>query len=68
MGPSNSFMARMQEDMKRYRDKREAVRVSIIERFMVKKISPDKLHPNPDDEFTLVNVGPSERIVEQYAQ
>ncbi len=68
MTPGNSFMERMQEDMKRYRDRREAVRVSIIERFMVKKVSPEKLHPNPDDEFTYVNIGPSERIIEEYAQ
>ena len=65
---NNPFMKRMQEDIKRYKDKREAVRAGIIERLTVKKIDPNELHPNPDDEFTYVNIGPSERIIEQYAQ
>ena len=65
---ANSFMKRMQEDIQRYKDRRETVRVGLIERLMVKKISPELLHPNPDDEFTYVNIGPSERIIEQYAK
>ncbi|MCR4604627.1 MAG: ParB N-terminal domain-containing protein [Eubacterium sp.] len=65
---SNSFMKRMQEDIKRYNDHRNTIRVSLIERLTVKKIDPNELHPNPDDEFTFVNIGPSERIVEGYAQ
>ena len=67
MASLSPLMKRMQEDIQRYKDRREAVRVSIIEKMMVKKISPEKLHPNPDDEFTYVNIGPSERIIEQYA-
>lgn len=65
---SNPLMKRMQEDISRYRDRREAVRVGIIERFTVKKIDPNELHPNPDDEFTYANIGPSDRIIEQYVR
>ena len=65
---NSSLMKRMQEDISHYQDRREAIRAGIIERFTVKKIDPNELHPNPDDEFTYVNIGPSERIIEQYAQ
>ena len=68
MASKSPLMQRMQEDIKRYRDRREAVRAGILEKFMVKKISPEELHPNPDDEFTYLNIGPSERIIEEYAQ
>ena len=68
MALANAFMKRMQEDIQRYKDHRAAVRAGFIERFTVKKIDPNELHPNPDDEFTYVNIGPSERIIEQYAK
>ena len=34
---------------------------------VIKKISPDKLHANPDDEFTDPNIGPNDSIVSNYS-
>ena len=68
IGSRSPLMKSMQEDISRYRDRRETVRAGLIERFTVKKIDPNELHPNPDDEFTFTHIGPSERIIEQYVQ
>ena len=65
---SNPLMKRMLDDIQNYKDRRKAVRAGLIERLTVKKIDPNELHPNPDDEFTFPNIGPSGRIIEEYAQ
>ena len=42
------------------------VRTLMMERLFVKKVSPGKLHPNPDDEFCSPRVGPNYRIITDY--
>ena len=39
-----------------------------LKRFLTTKVDVMKLHPNPDDEFTKPEVGPSYRIISEYEQ
>ena len=42
------------------------VKASLFERMFVKKADPEKLHPNPDDEFCDPEIGPNNEIVSEY--
>ena len=42
------------------------VKASFTERAMVKKVNIEKLHPNPDDEFCVPDIGPNYSIVHRY--
>ena len=44
------------------------VKASVFERLTKKKISCDALRPNPDDEFCVLGVGPSYRIISEYEE
>ena len=68
MTVNSELMKRMQEDIKRYADRRASVRVNLIKKLLIKKLPPERLHPNPDDEFTYVNIGPNESIIERYVR
>ena len=57
----------IQEDLKKMEGHRETVKASLFEKMLPKKVSPDKLHVNPDDEFTFPNIGPNLAIVENYS-
>ena len=65
-GLRSSFCAYIQEDLDAYEGKREIVRASLFERLVVRRISPDEMHVNPDDEFAKPEVGPSDRIINEY--
>lgn len=68
MSFSKDLLDRIRHDIESYKDRRELVRVSILEKLIVHKLPPEMLKPNPDDEFTYDNIGPSERIIESYCQ
>ena len=68
MSWSSEFLERIRSDIEKYKDHREMVRVSILEKLIVRKRPPDVLKPNPDDEFTHDNIGPSDRIIEGYCK
>lgn len=68
MGYIDSLTKRIQEEAKKYSNRREVARANILEILSTKYLSPDELHPNPDDEFSDPDVGPNESIVEQYVQ
>ena len=38
-----------------------------FERLTVRRVSPDEMHVNPDDEFAKPEVGPNDRIINEYA-
>ena len=44
------------------------VKAGPLERMFVKKMRPDKLHPNPDDEFCSPNIGPNYSIISDYVK
>ena len=66
MGYTDKLGKRIQEDIAKYQNRRETVRASIMEVLTVRFLSPDRMHPNPEDEFCDPEVGPNESIVEDY--
>lgn len=68
VGLRSAFFAYVQDDLEAYEGKREVVRASLFERLTVRRISTDEMHVNPDDEFTHPEVGPCDRIINEYAQ
>ena len=68
MGYVDSLTKRIQEEAKKYMNRREVARASILEVLTTKYLSPEQMHPNPDDEFSDPDVGPNESIVEMYVQ
>ena len=68
MGYVDSLTKRIQEEAKKYMNRREVARASILEVLTTKYLSPEQMHPNPDDEFSDPDFGPNESIVEMYVQ
>ena len=66
-GLRSSFFDYVQEDLNAYDGKREVVSASFMERHFKKHISPLEMHVNPDDEFADPNIGPNDRIINEYA-
>lgn len=64
----DSFMKRVQEDISKYGEKRSVVRASIVDILTVKKLSPDQMHANPDDDFSNPEIGPNEEIIDKYIE
>ena len=54
------------EEVKKYEGIGVPVKAGFLERLLVKKVACKKLHPNPDDEFSIPSVGPSFSIVSNY--
>jgi len=53
-------------DVENYHGVRKIVKAGLIERYTVRSVSPEQLHPNPDDEFSQAEYGPNLQIVGQY--
>ena len=68
MGYTDKLGKRIQEEVAKYQNRRETVRASILEVLSTRFLSPDQMHPNPEDEFCDPDVGPNESIVEQYVE
>ena len=62
----SSFYDYVQADLDSFYGKREVVRVSVLERLIVRKVSPKEMHVNPDDEFSDPDIGPNDRIISEY--
>ncbi|MDO4490821.1 MAG: ParB/RepB/Spo0J family partition protein [Lachnospiraceae bacterium] len=62
----SSFIQFIQDDIKKYEGNRGFVKASLLERILVKKQPPDRLHPNPEDEFSIRGIGPNMSIVNNY--
>ncbi len=56
------------DEIAKYKDNSFPVKASLLERAIVRKVNCKKLHPNPDDEFSMPSVGPSYRIINEYVQ
>ena len=57
----------IREDLELTEGKRELVKAGFLEKMRVKKVPTGQLHVNPDDEFSMPNIGPNEAIVENYS-
>lgn len=56
------------DDLKNYKGLTHPVKSSIISRIKPKYINPAKLHPNPDDEFSMDTIGPNWTIIGNYEE
>ncbi|MBR4472930.1 MAG: cyclic nucleotide-binding domain-containing protein [Oscillospiraceae bacterium] len=64
----SSFSKFIEEDLAETEGKREVVRVNPIEKLTVRHLSPYEMHANPDDEFSQPEVGPNDRIIQEYIE
>ncbi len=54
------------EDIDSFKDIYHPVKASLVERMTVKSVPMKDLHPNPDDEFSIPEIGPNYSIVNRY--
>ena len=63
---TTEFEDYLNEELRKYKGVAVPVRASLLERLLVRHLPCTKLHPNPEDEFTHEDVGPSYRIISEY--
>ena len=68
MASSNSFDQFISDEIEKGKGLYVPVKASRFERMFVKWHDCKDLHPNPDDEFSKPEVGPSYRIISEYEQ
>ena len=61
-----TFEKHLEDELAKYNGVSFPVKAGVLQRLLVKKLSCLKLHPNPDDEFSKPEVGPSFRIISEY--
>ena len=54
------------DELKKYDGIYLPVKANVLEQIFIKKLSPKKLHPNPEDEFCFKEIGPNEEIIDKY--
>ncbi|WP_026659633.1 ParB N-terminal domain-containing protein [Butyrivibrio sp. AC2005] len=64
----SGFMAYLKSELEKYNGVYVPVKASWAECLTTKSAPYSKLHPNPNDEFCIDKVGPSFRILDDYAQ
>ncbi len=68
MGTKSNFFTYVTEEINKYKGVAVPVRAGFLERHLVRKLPPKKLHPNPDDEFCDPLIGPNDEIIGKYAK
>ena len=66
MAARSELFERVLEDVEKYEGQHETVQAGFFERMFTHHLSPDDMHPNPDDEFSMANIGPNEGIISKY--
>ena len=64
----SDYIENVINDVEKYEGIRKTIKAGFIERCAVRYCSPNELHPNPDDEFSMVEVGPNLEIVGNYVK
>lgn len=64
----DDYMEKVVGDVEKYNGVRKVVKASLFERCAVRHCAPEKLHPNPDDEFSQPDIGPNMGIVVDYTK
>lgn len=59
---------KIQDDLAEMEGRRVVVKAGFFEKMFKKKVRPEELHVNPDDEFTHADIGPNDAIMENYCQ
>ena len=62
----SSFYPYVREDLAATEGKRKLVKASLFQRLVVRSLSPEEMHVNPDDEFADPAIGPNDRIINEY--
>lgn len=52
--------------IKNYNGNPKVMKAGLLERISTTKVNPERLYPNPDDEFSMEKIGPSMSIVTDY--
>ena len=63
-----TFWEKVEEDIRRYRGSRSYVHAGLLERLLVRELSPLQMHPNPEDDFCQSRIGPNGVIIEHYRE
>lgn len=58
----------VQQEIKKYDGSYLPVKANFLEQIFIKKLPPQKLHPNPSDEFCLPEIGPNDEIIGKYVK
>lgn len=56
----------LQEEAQKQKGVAYPIKAGLIERLTTKELPCDKLHPNPQDEFTFPDIGPNYEIISNY--
>ena len=54
------------EEVNKYKGIYAPERAGALRRLLIRKTAPQNLHPNPGDEFTMPDIGPSYEIISRY--
>lgn len=68
MSSKTQFDEYIASEVEKYRDVYFPLRSSALRRLLVRHCDCKKMHPNPEDEFSMPEVGPSYRIVSEYVE
>ena len=63
----SGFMAYLKSELEKYKGVYVPVKATWLECLFINSAPFSKLHPNPNDEFCIDKVGPSFRIIDEYA-
>ena len=66
MESNTEFEAYIADEILKYDGIAIPIKSGILHRLLVKKCKCNRLHPNPEDEFSSPSVGPSYRIISEY--
>lgn len=66
MAHSKVYKEFVLEELKKYAGLMRPVKATLLERLIVRKAKMEKLHPNPEDEFSMPDIGPNYGIVQDY--
>lgn len=64
----NDYVEKVLDDVKKYEGIRKIVKAGLIERSLKTHCAPERLHPNPSDEFSQDQIGPNLEIVGNYVK
>ena len=65
---NSALMQFVTADIQKYDGIRMPLKASLVEKALVRKLPMDRLHPNPDDEFCMPQIGPNYSIISGYEQ
>ncbi|MBR3179874.1 MAG: ParB N-terminal domain-containing protein [Clostridia bacterium] len=66
IGNNAELKAFLAEEVKKYKGISVPVKAGIIKRALIRWAPLNKLHPNPDDEFCMPEIGPNFSIISEY--